>query len=325
MLSVVIPVYNSERYLRKCLDSVVAQTYKTLEIILVDDGSTDNSGAICDDYAAKYSNIRVFHKLNGGATSAYLFGIKKSTGKYVTFVDSDDWIEPQMYEEMMKRFDADKEIDLVICGYDKVYGNEHQKIDMGITEGEIGRDRIEAFFGAPNKKYVSYGRWNKIFVKDKVEEILPYLNENIRYVEDNLFCLAYTIMCLEKAYYIDATFYHYCFNFDSVSTNINDGKIHDLKSVYKILLELDKDKKYRRHLNSMYIEFVYRTITAILQSGAEKKEKLRLMSALMFDESYDFALNDCEWKCSNIKQKIKKFLLKNKMIHAYFWAYNALL
>lgn len=109
LISVIVPVYNVEDYLTRCVDSIRSQTYENLEIILVDDGSKDGSGKICDAYAAKDSRIRVIHKPNGGLSSARNTGIEAATGEYLAFVDSDDWIEPEMYGHMlslMGRYDA---------------------------------------------------------------------------------------------------------------------------------------------------------------------------------------------------------------------------
>ena len=101
LISVIVPIYNTEKYLKKCLDSIINQTYKNLQIILIDDGSGDNSGEICDEYATKDSRIQVIHKQNAGVTAARNDGLDMATGDYIGFVDSDDWIEPNMYEEMM--------------------------------------------------------------------------------------------------------------------------------------------------------------------------------------------------------------------------------
>lgn len=100
VISVIVPVYNVEPYLARCVDSILAQSYKSLEVILVDDGSRDRCGAICDEYAAKDSRIKVIHKENGGLSSARNAGIDAATGTYLSFVDSDDWIEPDAYEQM---------------------------------------------------------------------------------------------------------------------------------------------------------------------------------------------------------------------------------
>lgn len=100
-ISVIVPIYNVENYLARCVDSILAQTYGNLEIILVDDGARDSSGGICDQYAAKDSRVRVIHKENGGLSSARNAGIEAASGEYLSFVDSDDWIEPDTYEHML--------------------------------------------------------------------------------------------------------------------------------------------------------------------------------------------------------------------------------
>ena len=97
-VSVIVPVYNVEKYIRRCLDSIISQTYKNLEIIIVDDGSTDNSGKICDKYALEDTRIQVIHKENEGIVSARKVGILRATGEYTTIVDSDDWVESRAYE-----------------------------------------------------------------------------------------------------------------------------------------------------------------------------------------------------------------------------------
>ena len=98
LISVIVPIYNVERYLEKCIDSILAQTYRNLEVILIDDGSKDDSGTICDAYAAADSRVKVIHQQNGGAAAAKNAGLRAATGEYLSFVDADDWIDPQTYE-----------------------------------------------------------------------------------------------------------------------------------------------------------------------------------------------------------------------------------
>lgn len=113
-ISVIIPVYKVEPYLRKCLDSVVGQTYTNLEIILVDDGSPDNCGAICDEYAARDERIRVIHQSNGGVSAARNAGLSVATGEWIGWVDSDDWIEPEMFRCMLEKA-LQLGTDIVVC------------------------------------------------------------------------------------------------------------------------------------------------------------------------------------------------------------------
>lgn len=120
LVSVIVPVYNIEKYLRKCVDSIINQTLKEIEIILVDDGSTDNSGQICDAYAAQDARISVIHKANGGLSSARNDGIKKATAPFIMFVDGDDWVAPD-YCESPYRMACENHADLVLFSYQRVY------------------------------------------------------------------------------------------------------------------------------------------------------------------------------------------------------------
>ena len=125
LISVIVPVYNVESYLERCLKSVISQTYSCLEIILIDDGSTDCSGEICDRYQKKDNRISVIHKKNGGLSSARNVGISLASGDYVGFVDSDDWILPEMYEKLLKIIQK-KDCDISVCGIMRI--NSDQEI-----------------------------------------------------------------------------------------------------------------------------------------------------------------------------------------------------
>lgn len=178
-LSVIVPIYNVERYLKKCIDSIINQTYKNLEIILVDDGSTDNSGNICDGYALKDRRIKVIHKENGGLSDARNKGIEISTGNYITFVDSDDWLELDMYETLVTSA-VKNSVKLAIGGV-KVYDESSEKFrkdydNILITEKIISKEEFvdEIFLGI-------WSCWDKIYHKsifDKVRFPIGEFNED---------------------------------------------------------------------------------------------------------------------------------------------------
>lgn len=144
LISVIIPVYNVERYLNQCIDSVVSQTYHNLEIILVDDGSSDNSGEICDKYAAKDNRIVVIHKTNGGLSDARNAGIKIAKGKYIGFVDSDDWIDSEMYDQLMTSI-SNSNSDIAICGLYREYLNKtayNEILDCGSFSSQVALGKL---------------------------------------------------------------------------------------------------------------------------------------------------------------------------------------
>lgn len=156
MISVIVPVYNVERYLKKCLDSIIAQTYKDLEILLIDDGSTDRSGRICNEYISD-SRVRVFHTKNHGLSAARNFGLANARGSFIAFVDSDDWIEPNMYEFLIRKAE-ETGADVVECGVLQ----EYKKTVVLIPAIEIelsGKEALEALVRGKIQTQV----WNKIF------------------------------------------------------------------------------------------------------------------------------------------------------------------
>ena len=140
--SVLVPVYNVEKYLARCLDSILAQTYRDLEIICVNDGSTDNSRNVLDKLSCEDARIRVIHQKNAGASAARNTGINVATGDLITFVDSDDAIEPDMYETLLPYF-ADKNVDIVHCGYKRMYLDGSSK-EVNGTGRQVHQTRYEA-------------------------------------------------------------------------------------------------------------------------------------------------------------------------------------
>ena len=127
LISVIVTVYNIREYLPKAVDSILSSTYQNLEVLLIDDGSTDGSERICDEYAKKDGRVRVVHQRNGGAYSARNTGLLEAKGDYLTFVDGDDWIEPQMYETLLAAM-MEQDADLAVCRYRKIY--ENRRVDL---------------------------------------------------------------------------------------------------------------------------------------------------------------------------------------------------
>lgn len=167
-ISIIIPVYNVAKYLRKCLESVINQTYQNLEIIVIDDGSTDGCDKICDEYAKKDNRIRVIHQPNKGLSEARNSGLKVMTGEFVGFVDSDDWIEPNFYELLEKRM-REKNADIVMMGYYCVYKDKILKCRL--FPDDFPYDNMNGLKALSENK-ISHVVWNKLYNKKLFNDLV---------------------------------------------------------------------------------------------------------------------------------------------------------
>ena len=198
-ISIILPIYKVENYLAKCIESLLAQTYKNIEIILVDDGSPDNCGNICDAYAKKDARIKVIHQQNSGVAAARNAGLQEASGEYIGFVDPDDWVEPQMYERLLSGLKTTN-TELAICGYN--YYDETGAVDSSRLypekEDEI-LSRKELFKRLSDMPpTVRHTTWNKLFIQKlignlrfnedlKSSEDLDFLNQYLRKVNSAVF------------------------------------------------------------------------------------------------------------------------------------------
>lgn len=202
-ISIIVPVYKVEEYLDRCIKSIINQTYNNLEIILVNDGSPDNCGNICANYALEDSRIKVIHKENGGLSDARNAGIEAATGDYLGFVDSDDYIHPQMYEILYNKLIV-SEADISICKY---IATTKQDIDTAIPENHIqsytNREALNELFTFKGPDFVI--AWNKLYRKDLFSQI-RYPKGKIREDEFTTYKLLYLA---KKIVYSDATLYYY--------------------------------------------------------------------------------------------------------------------
>ena len=202
-VTVIVPVYNSEKHIHKCLQSLLDQTYKNIEIILVDDGSTDRCPQICDEYAAKYQQVRTIHQKNRGVSCARNHGLEMATGTKIAFVDSDDWIQPAMMEEMVSAAE-EHAADIVICDWMIFeHGEEKGEVQIQTIHNSAPMEQIrDEFLMDCHPNYMC----NKLFNKDLFTGIR--FPENMTYYEDmyihaELFCRC------KKAFYLAKPFYCY--------------------------------------------------------------------------------------------------------------------
>lgn len=212
LISIIVPVYNMENYLDRCMDTILNQTYKNLEIILVDDGSTDKSAQMCDDYARKDSRIKVVHKVNGGLSDARNAGLKLVTGEYIGYVDSDDWIEYDMYEKMYNACEKNN-AQVAVCRYACEDDNTSTEKDSTKTGQDspskqvvLTKDEILDIYICGHDEYIIYNSvWSKLFRRDLVEDLIFPKGQN----SEDIVYTTKAFCRLDKAVYIDEPLYHY--------------------------------------------------------------------------------------------------------------------
>lgn len=245
LISVIVPVYNAAPYLSKCVASIANQTYANLEIILVDDGSTDGSGKICDTLGQFDDRIKVIHKENGGTVSARKRGIIHAKGEYAAYVDSDDWIEPDMFEIMLRKM---KDADVVICGIERDFGSsisyETNCIEAGIYHGEQLEDFYSKMIYTGNffERGITPYVFGKLFKTDLLEKNQMCVPEEIRVAEDPA-CLYPTLLEANKIVVLPDCFYHYQMRDDSVMGTNDGNEIVWYKVFYSYLKKRFSEKR----------------------------------------------------------------------------------
>lgn len=231
LISVIIPVYNIEEYLPRCLESVLAQTYENLEILLVDDGSTDKSGVICNQYATSDTRIKVIHKKNGGVSSARNLGLENANGDYIGFVDGDDIIEKKMFQRLIDNA-MKHQCDISCCQMDTVNVDGKSAPSYDIKSGSLKVERVVSeYFIEGFVKDMMYSQCNKIFSKKCLEGICF---KEYKYGEDILFIFE-ALMNANEVYYDSYIGYHYIHRKNSAMTRaFSVDRIDYIKAIREV-------------------------------------------------------------------------------------------
>lgn len=225
LISVVVPVYNVAEDLPRCLDSILAQSYLNIELIAVDDGSSDESGTILDKYAQLHPNIHVIHQENGGVTSARLCGAAEASGEWIGFVDGDDEIEPDMYERLLRNA-LEYGAEISHCGYQMCFPDG--RVNYFHNTGKVmEQDKKQGLTDLLDGSVVEPGLCNKLYKKDLFQSIGQQMDSSIRINEDLLMNFL-LFACAKKAVFEDFCPYHYIVRQNSVSRQkLNSNKIYD--------------------------------------------------------------------------------------------------
>lgn len=243
-ISVIVPVYNVERYIRRCVDSIINQTYRNLQIILVDDGSNDSSGQICDDYASRDPRIEVIHKKNAGLGFARNSGLGIATGKYVTFVDSDDYIADSMIEHLYQCLIINN-ADTCIGGSTRVLkdGSQiktHQQSKTNYISDEIKNELLVRMLGSQGNDYIEMSVWKVLFSKDIIDKYhIMFPSERVFISEDIIFDLDYYPQC-HKVTMCDDNGYYYCDNEGSLTNKYNPERFEKQVILFEELVKKTK-------------------------------------------------------------------------------------
>lgn len=274
LISVIVPVYNVEAYLHRCLDSIICQTYQNLEIILVDDGSPDNSGAICDEYAKKDKRIQVIHKQNGGVSSARNAGLEAASGEYIGWVDSDDWIEHDMFE-YLKDLAVTSQADVAQCGRYWENGDfvaEQYRSACGLQVIDLLADVTPSMW-----KGIANEVWCKLFRADIIEHIR--FRNDLSVGEDIDFVLR--VLRRAKRFAIGAEAkYHYCQRPESL---YNAGGSLDIllrcrETFLSLESEFAQEKDYLSFLKSESVKNDFMICSRIVTNGLGHDYRNTIMS-----------------------------------------------
>ncbi len=316
MISVIVPVYNVEPYLVKCLDSIINQTFKDLEIIIIDDGSTDQCGSICDSYACSDSRIKVFHTENRGISSVRNLGIENARGEYVGFVDSDDWIEPDMYEILLNKA-IETGADIVECGFIREFSEESREIkyknkNMTVSEAITCLLNGELFNAV----------WNKLWKKNCIGNIRF---SDSKVFEDILFTSRVFVNSNEVCS-IDSVKYHYLQRNSSLSNKHNSDNLEKYwssqKERYDFLLNSFDEKNNKLLLRNLAIA-AGRLWAYYCDLSKEEKKSIEdvIDEALLFTKQNFRIFGEKEWALS---QRIGIFFphFRNRLSFRMAWLVN---
>lgn len=287
LISVIVPVYNLENYIKRCLKSIQNQTYRNIEIIVVDDGSIDDSWNVINRIAKEDNRIIPIHKENGGVSSARMLGLANANGEWIGFVDGDDEIEEDMYEVLINNaFECNA--DISHCGYKMIF-NDGRITSFYDTKVKKIQDNTTGVIDLLEGDLIEPGLWNKLYKKSLFEDI--ELDTNIKINED-LLLNYYLFKNSQLSIFEDLTKYHYLIRDNSASrSKLNDYKIYDPIRVKEVILN-DADDEYKSTAQKVFLRtliYVYNSL--IINEGDFVNDKKKIRKMIFSNRCYCSLLN----------------------------------
>lgn len=313
LISVIVPIFNSEHYLCCCIDSILAQTFSDFELLLIDDGSSDASGRICDKYALEDARVKVFHKENGGVSSARNIGLKNAKGKWVAFVDSDDYLKKTYLANLFSH--VDETLDLIIS-FPEVVLNEHKEDLNHYQEGIIVHSDFEQLFYVFDM-HEHTSPWGKLFRFECIQRNNLRFYENLQFGEDTIFF--YSFLLTVNDIYI-CNICDYCYRGaveGSLSKKINPPSM-ELDSCRLLFESVDKLIKLRcitneialLNLNCLREVYIWRLLNSLYHFQISREERIKIIKTLdlsvLSNRGYD-----------SYKTILLKFLLRKGFYSLY--------
>lgn len=322
-LSVIVPIYNSEKTLHRCVDSILNQTFSDLEVILVDDGSIDSSLDICEKYAQRDNRVIVLHKENAGLVAARKSGIEIASGDYIGFVDSDDYIEEDMFASLILEI-ATSGADIVIGGIIIECIDHSNKVYNRLPAGYYNRKNIENLIIPKllipegfNKFNIIPGVVLKVFKKKLLEKSLSKVWDELTIGED-VAITSFAVTFAQGISIIESASYHYVQTETSMIRGYNPKRFEQICKVYKCISQID-ESVYKKQIGAYFACLLYNTLAECAKNkNLEKKEIKKRMRSMIEDEVSSHALKNADVSKWEWKDKLKVYLMKNKMINILY-------
>lgn len=316
-ISVIVPVYNTSKYIHKAIDSILNQTYHNIEVILVDDGSVDDCPRICDEYAKKDERVRVIHKPNGGLVSAWKAGVQASTGEYLSFVDSDDWIDENMLEELsLQATGLDREIIASDYVIERVQGDtcHSEYVYQSLQPGEYLKDRLKQevvpLLLGNEYRTVTISRCMKLISRRLILDNMHYSSEQLRMAEDMSIILP-ALLDATRLYIMDhKAYYHYLYLKDSMVHQYDRTMNDSFKLLLKIVDQIISDKDIPLLREAAKRERIVLLLLSVKNEARGNKQGYREGIRQLHEENKEL-LEDTQLKVTAMSNRLLYRALKN--------------